>query len=78
MQPYHLQEVAQHANPTETHPSKMSLSTFLKLGSAFALATGSADVLLGGKLLESAGPFPIETAPQIFADSQMRFLGGMW
>lgn len=56
----------------------MALSTLIKLGSALALTTGTADVLLGSKMLENGGPFPVETQPQIFADSQIRFLGGMW
>lgn len=34
--------------------------------------------MLGSKMLESAGPAPVETATQILADSQIRFLGGMW
>lgn len=57
----------------------MSLSTFLKIGSALPLATGAGDVLLGSKFLETAaGPFPVDKPSQVFADSQIRFLGAMW
>lgn len=56
----------------------MSLSTLLKVGSAFALATGTADVFLGKAILETGSRFPVDTDAQVFADSQIRFLGAMW
>lgn len=58
----------------------MPLSTFLKVSAAIALATGTGDVLLGSRMLEGGAgePFPINSPVQILADSQIRFLGGMW
>jgi len=57
-----------------------SLSTFLKTFSAFAIGTGTASVLLGVRMIEaeSGGPLPVDSAATIFADSQFRFLGGIW
>lgn len=56
------------------------LSTFLKVGSVFAMATGTMDVLLGAQTLENTSgvPFPINTPAAVLADSQLRFLGGIW
>jgi hypothetical protein len=60
--------------------SNMALNYVLKFGSLFALATGTSDVFLGSKMVEgpSNNPFPITTASQVFADSQIRFLGATW
>lgn len=57
-----------------------ALPTFLKVGSAFAIATGTMDVLLGARTLENTSgvPFPINTVAAVLADSQLRFLGGIW
>lgn len=58
----------------------MALNTVLKFGSLFAIATGTGDVLFGSKMLEGPTntPFPVTTASQVFADSQIRFLGAIW
>ena len=56
------------------------LPTFLKVSSAFAMLTGTADVLLGTRMIESGSgaSFPIDSAAAVLADSQLRFLGAMW
>ncbi len=57
-----------------------TLSTFLKVGSAFAMLTGTMDVILGVGMLErgSGVPFPVDSAAAVLADTQLRFLGGIW
>jgi len=57
-----------------------ALSSFFKVGSAFALITGTSDVLLGVGIVErtTGVSFPVNSAAAVFADSQIRFLGGMW
>ena len=57
-----------------------ALPTFLKVGSAFAVATGTMDVLLGAQTLETAtgAAFPMNSAAAVLADSQLRFFGGIW
>ena len=57
-----------------------ALPTFLKVGSAFAIATGTMDVLLGARVLEnfSGVAFPVDSTAAVLADSQLRFLGGIW
>lgn len=56
------------------------LSNFLKFGSVFAMITGSADVLIGTRMIEigTGESFPINTPTAALVDSQIRFLGGMW
>jgi hypothetical protein len=56
----------------------MVLNAILKFGSVFAVATGTADILFGSTTVESAGPFPVNDPPHVFADSQIRFLGATW
>ena len=57
-----------------------TLSSVLKVSSVFALVTGSSDVLLGaGTLAKTTNtPFPVRSAAEVLADSQIRFLGSAW
>ena len=56
------------------------METFLKVGSAIAIATGSMDALFGIRMTEglSGGTVPINSVATIVADSQFRFLGSTW
>ncbi len=58
----------------------MALSTFLKIGSTFALVVGGLDALLGAGAIEPVAgvPLPVDSVATITADSQIRFLGTMW
>ena len=44
------------------------------------MLTGTMDLLLGVRMLESGSgvSFPINSAAAVLADSQLRFLGGIW
>ncbi|KAK4934721.1 hypothetical protein LTR10_024094 [Elasticomyces elasticus] len=57
-----------------------SLSNFLKGVSLFSICTGTADVLLGASSVDffAGHTFPVNSPATVFADSQLRFLGGMW
>ena len=58
----------------------MALSRSLKVGSAFAIVTGSMDALFGLTMLEglSGDSLPISSTVSVVADSQFRYLGSMW
>lgn len=57
-----------------------ALPKFLKASSVFALATGCMDIVAGVDSLKTITgvPLPIDSPAAIFADSQIRFLGGIW
>ena len=57
-----------------------SLPLWLKGFSLFSIATGTADVFTGasGVASLSGHPLPVDSPAMVLADSQLRFLGGMW
>lgn len=57
-----------------------ALPTFLKASSVFALATGCMDILAGIDSLKTITgvSLPVSSPAAMFADSQIRFLGGIW